>query len=446
MTNILSTDSTLNTDSVTERYTSVAERPSPAHQDSEVVLSINNVSKRFCRDLKRSLFYGVKDISLELLGLRGGNNSDLRKQEFWAVKDVSFSLKKGEAIGLIGKNGSGKSTLLRMVSGLIKPDTGSITVRGRVAPLIALSAGFNPILTGRENIYANMSILGLTKQQIDDRFDAVVDFSEVESAIDAPVQTYSSGMAARLGFACAVYTNPDILVIDEVLSVGDVQFQSKCFRRLKELREEGVSFILVSHNSNSIRTICETAVYLSRGVVQAAGNTEEVMKQYETDLIHTSPNAEMAEELILPARSKEDSIGVDITAVSFRDAEDNKVRQLSSGNFASLYITCMAHIPIKDLYCAVSIRAKAADVENVLFMTNFMNRVEIELLPGLNLIKMEMPYVGLLPGEYYANIKIGDGPIGFLDVVESFDFTVDSETSLFKCCFNQSHDWKSSRI
>ena len=440
MTNILNANSTIKHSNLIREQSSFM--PSP----SEVVLSIDNVSKRFCRDLKRSLFYGIKDISSELLGLRNGDNNTLRKQEFWAVRNVSFELRKGEAVGLIGKNGSGKSTLLRMVSGLIKPDTGEITVKGRVAPLIALSAGFNPILTGRENIYANMSILGLTKQQIDDRFDAVVAFSEVESAIDAPVQSYSSGMAARLGFACAVHTGPDILVIDEVLSVGDVQFQSKCFRRLKELREQGVSFILVSHNSNSIRTICESAVYLSQGVVQATGDTAEVMKRYETDLLQLTPNAEVSEELILPARDKADSLGADITAVSFQDSEGNKLRQLSSGGFASLCISCTAHKPIKDLFCAVSIRAKASDVEQVLYMNNFVSETVLELSPGQNLIVLEMPYVGLLPGQYYANIRIGDGPIGFMDVVEYFDFSVESNTSLYKCRFNQSRHWKSLSI
>ncbi|NEP28570.1 ABC transporter ATP-binding protein, partial [Moorena sp. SIO3I6] len=190
-------------------------------QDSEVILSINGVSKKFCRDLKRSLLYGVHDIGTELLGLRQKDDK-LRKKEFWALKDVSIQLRRGEAIGLVGKNGSGKSTLLRIISGLIKPDVGSVEVKGRLAPLIALGAGFNPILTGRENIYANMSILGLSKKEIDQRFDQVLEFAEIGDAIDSPVQTYSSGMAARLGFASAIHTEPDILLIDEVLAVGDL--------------------------------------------------------------------------------------------------------------------------------------------------------------------------------------------------------------------------------
>lgn len=440
MTNILDVEPAAKT------HSPVQNQQASSLDSQDTVLSINHVSKKFCRDFKRSLFYGIKDISSELLGLRAGNNNELRAQEFWAVKDVSFTLKKGEAVALIGRNGSGKSTLLRMISGLVKPDTGSIVIRGQVAPLIALGAGFDPVLTGRENIYANMSILGLSKHQIDQRFDDVVAFSEIESAIDAPVQSYSSGMAARLGFACAVYTEPDILVIDEVLSVGDVQFQDKCFRRLKELRQKGVSFILVSHNSNSIRAICESAVYLSHGVVQAIGETTEVMKQYEADVLNLTPNAETLEELILPEKSKEDSLGVDIVGVSFRDASGNKLKKLRSGSFASLLVTCVAHRPVEDLYFAISIEAKASGNDRILFMNNFIDKVKLKLSPGRNFIEMEMPYVGLLPGAYYVDIKIGDGPIDYVDCLQGFDFNVESDGSLYKCRFNQSRSWKSSAL
>lgn len=192
---------------------------------NDVVLSLNGVSKKFCRDFKRSLLYGMQDISQEVLAIRNDKNNNLRRQEFWALQDVSFDLHRGDALGLIGKNGSGKSTLLRIIAGLIKPDVGSVEVYGRVAPLIALGAGFNPVLTGRENIYANMSILGLKRTEIDERFEEVVEFAELANAIDSPVRSYSSGMAARLGFSCAVHTSSEILLIDEVLSVGDIRYE-----------------------------------------------------------------------------------------------------------------------------------------------------------------------------------------------------------------------------
>jgi lipopolysaccharide transport system ATP-binding protein len=239
--------------------------PSPHDlTDDNIVLSVTGVSKKFCRSLKRSLLYGVKDVAAEMTGLRSRQDA-LRKDEFWALENVSFQVRQGEALGLIGKNGSGKSTLLRMIAGLIKADTGSIEIKGRVAPLIALGAGFSPILTGRENIYANMSILGLSKKEIKERFDDVVAFAEVGEAIDAPVQTYSSGMAARLGFASAIFTEPDILLIDEVLAVGDAKFQAKCSTKLAELSDKGTTFILVSHNSMVINAVCSSAIYLARG-------------------------------------------------------------------------------------------------------------------------------------------------------------------------------------
>lgn len=255
----------------------------PQNNDSEVVLSVNGVSKRFCRDLKKSLFYGIQDIAAEVLGIREKGDK-LRPKEFWALDNVSFELRRGEALGLVGKNGSGKSTLLRVIAGLIKPDTGFVEVNGRIAPLIALGAGFNPILTGRENIYANMSILGLSKKQIDERFDEVVEFAEIGDAIDSPVQSYSSGMAARLGFACAIHTEPDILLIDEVLAVGDSKFKTKCYAKLHELRQKNKSFVMVSHSSHSIATVCESAVYLEKGKKILSGDTLSVMNKYEDDL------------------------------------------------------------------------------------------------------------------------------------------------------------------
>jgi ABC-type polysaccharide/polyol phosphate transport system ATPase subunit len=214
--------------------------------ESEVVLSVEHLSKKYCRHLKRSLFYAFQDIAAELFA-RGRMSHVLRTGEFWALHDLSFQLRRGQALGLVGANGAGKTTLLRLISGLIRPDTGSIRIKGRVAPLIALGAGFNPILTGRENVYVNMSILGLSRQDIDDRFQDVLNFAEIGDAIDAPVRTYSSGMAARLGFACAIHTEPDILLVDEVLAVGDIKFRAKCYRQLAQLREKGTSFVLVSH-------------------------------------------------------------------------------------------------------------------------------------------------------------------------------------------------------
>jgi lipopolysaccharide transport system ATP-binding protein len=254
------------------------------------VIQIEQLRKKFCGNLRKSLWYGMQDIGSEIFGLKRQSHA-LRKEEFWALKDISFSIRQGESVGLIGSNGAGKSTLLRVISGLIKPDQGSVKVKGRVAPLIALGAGFNPVLTGRENIFVNMSILGLTPEQIKSRFDEVVEFSGLEHALDMPVQTYSSGMAARLGFSCAIFTTPDILLIDEVLAVGDLKFRARCYRKLAELKKSETTFIMVSHNPQSILSICDVGMYLKKGVLMGFGTTQSIMQQYEADLANLDLSA-----------------------------------------------------------------------------------------------------------------------------------------------------------
>ncbi|MCB0457989.1 MAG: ABC transporter ATP-binding protein, partial [Flavobacteriaceae bacterium] len=201
--------------------------------EDTVLIKVENLSKKFCKDLKTSLWYGVKDL---FSGIRGNKKERmLRPKEFWAVKDISFELRRGECLGLIGHNGAGKSTLLKMLNGLIYPDAGTITIKGRVGALIELGAGFNPILTGRENIYNNGAILGFTKEKIDKELENIIAFAELEEFIDMPVQNYSSGMKVRLGFAVAAQMEPDILLIDEVLAVGDLGFVLKCFKKIDSL-------------------------------------------------------------------------------------------------------------------------------------------------------------------------------------------------------------------
>ena len=219
---------------------------------SDTLINVEGVSKKFCRSLKKSLWYGLQDMGNELLGRRHGGNGQLRPEEFWAVKDANFELKRGECLGLIGPNGAGKTTLLRILNGLIKPDEGRVTIQGRMQALIALGAGFNPILTGRENIYVNASILGISKAEVDLRFESILDFAGIPEFIDTPVQNYSSGMAVRLGFAVAAHLEPDILLVDEVLAVGDEGFQIKCLNKIGELRKNGTAIILVSHNMHTV--------------------------------------------------------------------------------------------------------------------------------------------------------------------------------------------------
>jgi len=247
--------------------------------NDDVLVTFEHVSKKFCRNLKRSMLYGVQDIAGEMLGYYG-RNAKLRKDEFWALNDINFELKKGECLGLIGRNGAGKSTILKLINGLIKPDAGKVTVRGRVGALIELGAGFNPILTGRENIYINGAVLGFSKKEIDKKFDAIVDFAEIDEFIDTPVQNYSSGMKVRLGFAIAAQMEPDVLLIDEVLAVGDDNFKTKCLEKITGFQKNGVAIILVSHNLLQIETVCSRSCLISNGTLEGIGETYEIISQY----------------------------------------------------------------------------------------------------------------------------------------------------------------------
>jgi lipopolysaccharide transport system ATP-binding protein len=244
----------------------------------EVLIKAEHVSKKFCRSLKRSLWYGLQDMASEVAGASDRHHS-LRKDEFWAVDNVSFELRRGECLGLIGHNGAGKTTLLKMLNGLLKPDHGRIEMRGRVGALIALGAGFNPILTGRENIYVSASVLGLSKREIDVRLDEIIDFAGIGDFIDSPVQSYSSGMQVRLGFAVATTVSPDILILDEVLAVGDAAFRAKCYTRIGKLQRDA-AVIFVSHSMQQVSQICSLVLSLCKGEQRYFGSAKHGVSQY----------------------------------------------------------------------------------------------------------------------------------------------------------------------
>lgn len=248
---------------------------------SEVLMKVDGVSKKFCRSLKKSLWYGMQDLGSEILGKRHGGKGELRSDEFWAVNDVSFEVKRGECLGLIGRNGAGKTTLLKMLNGLIKPDKGRIEMRGRVGALIALGAGFNPILTGRENIYVNASVLGLSKKETDRKLEEIVDFAEIEEFMDSPVQTYSSGMQVRLGFAVASSLEPDILLLDEVLAVGDAGFRAKCYNRVDSISNKA-AIIFVSHAMPQIARMCQKTILLEKGGTEGVTSVEKGVARFES--------------------------------------------------------------------------------------------------------------------------------------------------------------------
>jgi lipopolysaccharide transport system ATP-binding protein len=246
---------------------------------SDALVKVEGVSKKFSSKLKTSMKYGIIDITRDFIGTPSQSET-LRPDEFWSVQDVSFEVRRGECLGLIGPNGAGKSTLLKMLNGIILPDKGSIEINGRVGALIEVGAGFHPLLTGRENIYINGSIMGLRKKEIDQKFDSIVDFAELGDFIDTPVGYYSSGMYIRLGFAIAAHLQPDILLVDEILAVGDAGFQRKCLKQIKKNLSNGGCVVLVTHNILHVHSMSNTCIVLDDGHMSYYGASNKAAEIY----------------------------------------------------------------------------------------------------------------------------------------------------------------------
>lgn len=248
----------------------------PLDQGSEYIIDVEDVTVRFNKSTEK--INDLKEYFVKLV------KHQLMFQEFLALQNVSLHIKKGEAWAIIGTNGSGKSTLLKVISKILKPYKGSVTVRGTVASLIELGAGIDPKLTARENIYLNGCILGYDKKFIDSKFDEIVEFSELEDFLDSPVQNFSSGMKSRLGFSVATIVQPDILIVDEVLSVGDVLFRKKCMNKMNEMLSMGTTLLFVSHNMQQVRAMCNKAIWLNHGKVLKIGDAEGICNEYETNI------------------------------------------------------------------------------------------------------------------------------------------------------------------
>ncbi|MCD7727770.1 MAG: ATP-binding cassette domain-containing protein [Ruminococcus sp.] len=244
--------------------------------ESEYIVDVDHLTIRFNKATEK--IDNLKEYFIKLV------KHELMFQEFLALKDVSLKIKKGEAWAIIGTNGSGKSTILKAISKILKPYKGTVTVNGSIASLIELSAGIDPRLTARENIYLNGCILGHTKKFIDEKFDDIVEFSELEDFLDSPVKNFSSGMKSRLGFSVATMVEPDILIVDEVLSVGDVLFRKKCMNKMNEMLSHGTTLLFVSHNMNTVRAMCDKALWLNKGEVVMQGDIKQVCDEYEATI------------------------------------------------------------------------------------------------------------------------------------------------------------------
>jgi lipopolysaccharide transport system ATP-binding protein len=297
---------------------------------NEFAIKISNLSKcyevysRPADRLKQFIYPAVK----RLLG-RNPNNY---YREFWALKDVSFDVRRGEAVGIVGRNGAGKSTLLQLIAGTLAPTSGDVQVNGRVAALLELGSGFNPEFTGRENVYLNASILGLSAQEVDKRFEEIASFADIGDFIDQPLSTYSSGMMMRLAFAVNTCVSPDILIVDEALGVGDAPFQAKCFKRLRELSANGTSLLFVSHDIEIVRSLCSRALWLKKGVPENWGEAKEVTKGYERYCWEEQGVTLKSSEVKQNAQGSDDEPKVHKTPVSKNNAKTSAASIIGTGS------------------------------------------------------------------------------------------------------------------
>lgn len=368
---------------------------------SEVLIRAQNVSKKFCRDFRKSLFYGLRDTAADLLKVGGRTEAKvgmpiLRPGEFWANEDISFEVKRGECLGLIGHNGAGKTTLLKMLNGLMKPDFGTITMKGRVGALIALGAGFNPILTGRENVYVNGAILGLNKTQITAKLEEIVEFAELDEAIDAPVRTYSSGMQVRLGFAVAVILiQPDVLILDEVLAVGDMAFTIKCLNIVRRLTESS-AVVFVSHNVQFVSQFCNDIMMLENGRVHT--HTNNVSRGIEIYLSACEQTVEVSGTGEVIARNEILSTAAagDLQDFPRRVTVDDSLRVKLTFDVAHSVALGEISLVLRDN----SGRPVA------LFVPKDSSNKNALVTPGQNICEFELGCLGLTPGKYYFVVAV----------------------------------------
>ncbi len=360
-----------------------------------VVVRVDNVSKRF-------VIRKDKSLKERLVNRR---RSDTYKEDFWALRDVDLEIHSGATVGLIGPNGSGKSTLLKMISGILQPNAGTVQVRGRLAALLELGAGFHPDLTGRENVYINASILGLSRAEIDRYFDAIVDFSGIEQFIDTQVKFYSSGMYVRLAFAVAVHVDPDILLVDEVLAVGDEPFQRKCLERIRAFQSEGRTIVLVTHGLDQVAEFCDRAVVLEHGRVVADGTAREGLKKLRADF-----EATRQEESARVQDGDGRTPRATFAGIALRTPQgDQQNPTIASGGTLLVAMETRAEATVRDAVVGVAITTPLGLTLHS--TTTSMLDVGPLTLDGTQHFVFGFPQLPLAPGEYAVRTTLttGDG-------------------------------------
>lgn len=406
-------------------------------------IEVKNITKKF-------KIYHDKGNMLKERALHWSRN---KYEERWVIKDISFNVKKGEAIGLVGHNGCGKSTTLKLLTRIMYPDSGSIELCGRVSSLLELGAGFHPDLSGRENIYINASIFGLTKNEIDRRVNDIIDFSELAEFIDNPVRTYSSGMYMRLAFSVAINVDADILLIDEILAVGDANFQVKCFNKLMEIKNKGTTIVIVSHSLGQIEQICERSIWIHDGVIRAEGNPRSVHREYlaymgeqrnKTAVPETNPetnveeNEEPVEEIIESVEKADNYVHVGsgeikVTDVYVTDKEGNRKTAYATAQDVVINIEYKVRKPISKANFGVSIiRNDGICCYGTSTKDDDMNFLSISKSGCIRLVLKE---IALLSGRYGINVGIEDdvrNGIDYVDQAAVFDiYTLNEEVGAF---------------
>jgi ABC-type polysaccharide/polyol phosphate transport system ATPase subunit len=326
-----------------------------------------------------------------------------RRQEFHALRDVSFGVERGEALGIIGHNGAGKSTILKLLSNITAPSSGEITINGRLSALIEVGTGFHPELTGRENVYLSGSILGMRRAEIAAKLDRIVDFAGVRQFIDTPVKRYSSGMYVRLGFSIAAHLDPDILLLDEVLAVGDAAFQQRCLQRIDELKRGGKTIVFVSHDLGAVERLCDRVILLQRGEVYTVGRPREVVAEYQrmaASLAHAQPpGAQVADDR--PKRAEN-------TALDFYDESGARTQVFQTGGGLTARMQYTARARVKDAVFGIFFYSESNELKCQ--FSTACGGEPIDLEPGEGVVEFTCPELGLLPGAYHIDTAIEQYP------------------------------------
>ncbi len=370
----------------------------------DIAVAVRGVSKRFRLHRGREVFT-VKD-----LFVRGGRGRLFGGEELWALRDVSLDLPRGRMVGIVGSNGSGKSTLLKLVGGILKPTAGSIRVSGRVSALIELGAGFHPEFTGRENVYVNGILLGLSRAEIRERFDEIVAFAGLAAFIDNPVKTYSSGMYMRLGFAIAVTVDPDILLIDEVLAVGDEAFQHKCVGKIQEFKARGKTILLVSHDLGGIERLCDEAVWLHEGRLAAQGGTRQIIDRYLNQVASEEARAlgvehrEAEAEAAAGSAQRWGSREVELTRVRLLDAAGQERYLYDAGEPCVIRLAWRAPRPVEDPVFGIGIFRK--DGVCCYGTNTAIEGLHLGKLAGEGEVDVVIHRLDLVEGEYLLDVAV----------------------------------------